>query len=109
MTVQPTERRHFTRKIGDGLVVIVDGRVYPVVNISVSGISFQGTGFSADTVIRMSLATLHALEDCVEAQLAIKVAEAGMVRGEFLPTTRLMRYIVAHMGEVTGTKPAYFR
>jgi hypothetical protein len=109
MTLQFKERRQFARKIGDGLVVLIGGRVHPIVDISVSGLSFQGGGFARDSAIRLTLASLQSLEDCVEAQVTIKSVQGGVVRAEFMPTTRLMRYIIAHMGEVTGTKPVYFR
>jgi hypothetical protein len=109
MTIPFKDRRQFDRRMGDGLAVLIDGRVYPMANISVSGLCFQGTGFAPGTTIRASLANLHSLHDSVEAQMTIKVTEGGMVRAEFLPTTRLMRFIIAHLGDITGERPAYFR
>ncbi|KIM00259.1 hypothetical protein CCC_03047 [Paramagnetospirillum magnetotacticum MS-1] len=95
--------------MGDGLAVLIDGKVFPVVNISISGVSFQGTGRKAGDRIRLTLSDLHSLDDTVEAIITVKGAEGGIVRGEFAPTTKLMRYILAHMGEITGAEPAYFR
>ena len=106
---QVNERRQHARKMGDGLAILIDGRVFPVLDISVSGLSFQGNGHRPGSRVRLTVAALHALDDSVEAVVTVKEAGGGIVRGEFVPTARLMRYIVAHLGEVTGTRPAYFR
>ncbi|ARJ67849.1 hypothetical protein WV31_20450 [Magnetospirillum sp. ME-1] len=106
---QIKERRQHVRKLGDGLAVLIDGKVYPLTDISLSGVSFQGSGVRPGDRIRLSLAAVRSLDDCVEAVVTVKVAEGGIVRGEFSPTAKLMRYIVAHLGDVTGAEPAYFR
>jgi hypothetical protein len=106
---QFSERRQHMRKMGDGLAVLIDGKVFPVVDVSISGISFQATGFRPGDRIRLSLAALHSLEDSVEAMVTVKTMDGGILRGEFAPTAKLMRYIVTHLGQVTGAAPAYFR
>ncbi|EME68365.1 hypothetical protein H261_18707 [Paramagnetospirillum caucaseum] len=103
------ERRQHVRKMGDGLAVLIDGRVFPVLDISLSGVSFQGNGFRPGDRVRLTVAALHSFDDSVEAVVIIKSLDAGILRGEFAPTARLMRYIVAHLGDVTGAEPAYFR
>ena len=106
---QIKDRRQHVRKMGDGLAVLIDGKVFPVSDISVSGVSFQGTGHKPGDRIRLSVVALRALDDNVEAAVTVKVIDGGMVRGEFAPTAKLMRYIITHLGEVTGSQPAYFR
>lgn len=106
---QIKERRQHIRKMGDGLAVLIDGKVHPLTDISLSGVSFQGSGVRPGDRIRLSLAAVRALDDCVEAVVTVKVAESGIIRGEFSPTAKLMRYIVGHLGDVTGAEPAYFR
>jgi hypothetical protein len=103
------ERRQHVRKMGDGLAVLIDGKVFPVSDISISGVSFQGSGHKLGDRIRLSVVALRALEDKVEATVTIKVVNGGIIRGEFAPTTKLMRFIISHLGEVTGSQPAYFR
>jgi len=103
------ERRQHVRKMGDGLAVLINGKVFPVLDISLSGVSIQASGHRPGDRIRLSVAALHSLDDCVEAMVTVKVVEGGILRGEFAPTAKLMRYIIAHLGEVTGTQPAYFR
>lgn len=106
---QTKERRQHIRKMGDGLAVLIDGKVHPLADISLAGLSFQGSGFRPGDRIRLTLAAVRSLDDCVEATVTVKVAEGGVIRGEFAPTAKLMRYIVAHLGEITGAEPAYFR
>ncbi|BAE50404.1 hypothetical protein [Paramagnetospirillum magneticum] len=106
---QIKERRQHIRKMGDGLAVLIDGKVFPVVNVSISGVSFQGAGYRPGDRVRLTLAALQALDDNVEAMVTIKSADSGILRCEFSPTTKLMRYIVGHLGDVTGAEPAYFR
>jgi hypothetical protein len=106
---QPKERRQHARKMGDGLAVLIEGKVFPVIDISLAGISFQGSGFRPGDQVRLTVAALRALDDNVDAQVTIKVAESGVLRAEFAPTAKLMRYIIAHLGDVTGASPAYFR
>lgn len=107
--MQITERRQHGRKVGDGLIVLLDGKTYPVIDISVAGVAFQARGHREGDRIRLSLATLGSLEDSIEANATVRAAADGVVRCEFIPTARLMRYIVGHIGEVTGQQPAYFR
>ncbi len=109
MMTQFKERRQHVRKMGDGLAVLINGKVFPVIDISVSGISFQGSGHWPGDRLRLTVAALHALDDSVEALVTIKATESGVVRAEFAPTAKLMRYIITHLGEVTGAEPAYFR
>ena len=106
---QVKERRQHIRKMGDGLAALINGKVFPVVDISLSGLSFQGAGHRPGDQIRLTVAALHALDDSVEANVTIKASEGGILRGEFAPTAKLMRYIVSHLGVLTGAQPAYFR
>jgi hypothetical protein len=103
------ERRQHIRKIGQGLVVLIDGRVHPVVDISTAGISFQAAGLKIGDRLKLKIAQLADISDCIGGVITIKSVNDTTTRGEFLPTVPLMRFIIAHMGEATGTVPAYFR
>ena len=105
---QFTERRRSIRKIGHGLVVLIDGRVHPVIDISTEGVSFQGAGHRIGARIELKIARLADISDCIGGAITIKSTGDTTVRGEFHPTMPLLRYIIQHIGEATGTHPAYF-
>jgi hypothetical protein len=102
------ERRRHIRKIGQGLVMLIDGRVYPIVDISTAGISFQAGDQVIGAVIDLKLAAMTDLGKGIEARITINSNNGTITRGEFHPTVPLLRFIIGHIGEVTGTVPAYF-
>lgn len=97
------------RKIGQGLVVVIDRRIYPIVTLSTAGLGFQATGYKVGEQIRMKITKMLDLNGGVDATLSVTSAEETITRGEFLPTIPLLRYIIDHIGEVTGVEPSYFR
>ncbi|CCG41855.1 hypothetical protein [Magnetospirillum molischianum] len=103
------ERRSHIRKVGQGLVVVIDRRIFPIVNISTAGLGFQATGYKVGDLVPIKIAKMLDLSTCVDATITVKSAEETITRGEFLPTMPLLRYIIDHIGEVTGVEPAYFR
>ena len=104
-----TDRRRTARRIGQGLVVLIDGRAHPVVDISTAGISFQSTGHKVGGKLGLKIARLANISDCVDGVITVKSSGDTTTRGEFQPTMPLLRYIIGHIGEATGTVPAYFR
>ncbi|MDO8605423.1 MAG: PilZ domain-containing protein [Phaeospirillum sp.] len=109
LMTQTPDRRNHIRKVGQGLVVLIDGRVHPVVDISIAGISFQAAGHTVGTKVSLKIARISDINDCIGGTITIKSAGDTTTRGEFLPTMPLLRYIIGHIGEATGTKPAYFK
>lgn len=103
------ERRRLSRKVGQGLVLLIDGRAHPVVDISTAGVSFQSGRHKVGEKVRFKIAQLSDISDCIGGTITIKSVGETTVRGEFLPTMPLLRYIIRHIGEATGTEPAYFR
>jgi hypothetical protein len=106
---QVDDRRRHVRKIGQGLVVLIDRRIFPIVNISTAGISFQATGYAVGETVSLKLAKMTDLKNAVDATISVKSAEEAITRGEFHPTMSLLRFIIDHIGDVTGVEPAYFR
>ena len=102
-----TERRINPRLAGHGLVMMIGRRVFPIANISITGLGFQGSGYRENEVLTVQIARINALEDCVPAVITVRSVQETMVRGEFHPTLPLMRYIIAHLSEVTGADPTY--
>ncbi len=104
----PKDRRRHARKVGQGLIVLIGGKVYPVVDISTVGLSFQATGYRGGDSIVLKLAQLTNISDCIEARITVTSSDNTVTRGEFKPTVPLLRYIISHIGEATGAEPAYF-
>lgn len=104
-----TERRRQPRRLGEGLILLIDGRAFPVLDISVAGISFQATGYKPNDRIAATLTETANPAAGVETSITVRAVGNGVVRGEFYPTNKLMRFIMAHVGEVTGGAPSYFR
>jgi len=102
-------RRGPIRKIGQGLVVVIERRIFPLVSITTAGLVFQATGYKVGDQVALKIAKMLDLTACVEATIRVTSAEETITRGEFQPTMALLHYIIDHIGEVTGVEPAYFR
>ena len=100
--LQITERRRVGRQNGQGLVVLMDGQVHTVVDISVNGVSFQGRGLAVGQTISVRLARLVDLSDAVDAKVTVKGLTGSVVHGEFHGTLSLMRYVVGKIGPDTA-------
>ena len=103
------ERRKHPRRMGEGLIVLIDGRGYPLVDISIAGVSFQGTGFGVGKTVTVTVAKLLKMAECAEGVITVVAADETITRGEFKPNVAMMGYIVEHMSDVTGVKPTYFK
>lgn len=106
---QETDRRQTIRRIGQGLVALIDGHVHPVIDISTAGLSFQSAGHAVNDRLHLRIARVTDMSDCIDGTITVKSVGETVTRGEFQPTMPLLRYIIGHMGEATGTAPAYFR
>ncbi|MFD2234286.1 PilZ domain-containing protein [Phaeospirillum tilakii] len=102
------ERRQHPRLPGHGLVVVVGRQMFPIANLSIAGLAFQGgPNHQVGDTLRIRIARIDAPEDCVNAVVTVRAADEFMVRGEFHPTLPLMSYIVAHLGDISGIAPTY--
>jgi hypothetical protein len=95
--------------MGEGLVVLIGKKVFPLVDISVSGISFQAQGFKVKDRVSMKVAQLDNLNDNVDCDMTVVTAGETVTRGQFYPTMKLMRYIVRHVSELTNESPRYVK
>ena len=105
---QIRERRHYIRKMGDGLVVLIDGKVFPLIDISVTGVSFQATGYSVGQSLSIKLAKLTSMADGVDGEITVVAITDTISRAKFYPTMRLMRFIIRQLSEFSGIAPRYF-
>ena len=105
----PMERRRNERKIGEGLTVVIANKVFPLVNISETGLSFQATSFRAGDKLALKIAKLANMKDFIDAVATVVVAGDTITRCEFFSTMPLMRFIVRHVSDVTETAPSYFK
>ena len=103
------ERRQHPRKMGEGLIVLIGGHGHPLVDISIGGLSFQSNSYKTGDQIRLKLARLIDMTDCVECKITVVAVSETITRGQLHETMAAMSYIVRHIGEVTGVSPSYFR
>jgi hypothetical protein len=108
---QLKERRRHIRKMADGMVAIIDGRVHPVVDISVAGLSIQCSALSRGQTVELHLSSLDDLQDRVPARVTVRAVGGALTHAEFFPTMRLLRYVINRLSEMTGIAPVseYFR
>ena len=106
---QHHERRQHSRRIGHGLVVLIDNRSHPVIDISVEGVKYQGNGSHVGATVSLKLARLDDMKDCVEGRVEVVDIDYATTRGRFIPTVGLLRYIIGHISKVTGSDPTYFK
>ncbi|MTJ82461.1 MAG: PilZ domain-containing protein [Telmatospirillum sp.] len=100
-----SRQKQIGRKAGDGLVVLIEGRCYPLVTISVNGLSFQATGHHKGELLTLKLAQLFDMRNCVEGRIRVVDAKETTTVGEFVVTMDLMRYIIRHMSAISGVSP----
>ncbi len=105
---QQKDRRRQIRRVGQDLLVVIDRRAFPVIDISTEGVSFQGSGYGIGEVVKIRVARLSDTSDDVAATVTVRAVEDNVIRGEFRPNMPLLHYIISHIGEATGAKPAYF-
>lgn len=102
------EKRRHIRKIGEGLVVVIGARVFPLLDISVAGVSFQATGYKVGDTVSLSIAQSADMTKAVDGRITVVAAGGTIVRGRFYPTMRLMRFIIRHFSDAAGIAPRYF-
>ncbi len=102
------ERRRHIRKVGEGLVVVINSRVFPLLDISIAGLSFQCLDYKVGDVLTLAIAETADMSKAVEGRITVISANHSVVRGRFYPTMRLMRFIVGHFSAATGVAPRYF-
>ena len=109
MNVQIAERRKTSRKPGDGLIAIIDEKTFPLVDITIYGISFQGKGFREGDEFSIKIAKQNDTNDFIEAKFSVKSNDGKIIRGKFYPTITIMRYIINHLSDISGVKSHYFK
>ncbi|WP_245651099.1 PilZ domain-containing protein [Paramagnetospirillum marisnigri] len=97
------------RKVGQGLVVLINGKVHPVIDISTAGVSYQAANHKIGATVALTIARLSDISDCIDAKITVISKDETVTRAEFKPTMPLLRYIISHIGEATRAVPAYFR
>ena len=109
MLIKKEDNKKPIQHMGEGLVVIIGKKVFPLVDISVTGICFQAQGFKVKDQVSMKVAQLDDLNDNVECDMTVVSAGETVTRGQFYPTMKLMRYIVRHVSELTNASPRYVK
>jgi hypothetical protein len=103
---QLRERRRHIRYIGQHLLIVINGKAHPIMDISIGGVSFQGTGFTVGDPLSLTLVSAFANKDVMPGIGEVRAISGSKVHVKFVrPTLPLLRYIIAHIAEVTGIEP----
>lgn len=99
------DRRLNPRHDGAGLVVEIEGRIHPLVNVSTGGLCVQGLSRKVGERFRFVLSRVG------EPQGVTGEGELLSVNGDLFhlvftrPTMPLLRMIIAHVSSLTGVTP----
>lgn len=94
------DQRLVSRSIGRGLVALIDGRPYPLIDVSIAGVSFQDDTPRAGQALSLTLARTDAPEDRVDGRLRVVSATGGTTRGELAITVPMVLYVIRHLARV---------
>ncbi|OJX80898.1 hypothetical protein [Magnetospirillum sp. 64-120] len=99
------DRRLNQRHDGAGLLVEIEGNVYPVVNVSTGGLCLQGLNRKDGERFRFVLSRLGN-PDGITGECEVLGCSGELVHLVFTrPTLPLLRLIVAHVSALIGVKP----
>ena len=100
------EHRKDIRVLARGIIVIIDGHVHPVINISAGGMCIQATCFSAGEKASAKVAKMRDISKAVNADFVVRQIDETKARVQFIdPKLPLLRLIVSHVGSVIGVEP----
>lgn len=104
------ERRKHERYLAQHLCVELDGKTYPVINISSGGVHFKGQGFFVGNPLTLVIRSHQDENDRIKADCKVVEIEGESVHAEFTkPTMPLMHYVIGHIGQAMGVTPQYFK
>lgn len=110
---KPQERRRHIRHVGQDMVAVMANQALPLINLSIAGLGFQGgglkVGLKVGDKVTVMLARMSDMADSIDATITVRSVSGTATHAEFHPTWALMRYLVAHIGEATGTVPTHFK
>lgn len=104
------ERRKHVRHLAENLQVLIDGKAYPLINISTGGVYFQGQGFYAGNPLSLVIRSLHDEKDSVATVARVVAVTDSAVHAEFTKANvPLLNFVIGHIGQAMGVKPHFFK
>lgn len=77
------ERRKHIRHLAENLVIEIDGKEYPLVNISTGGVNFTGKGFFEGNPLKMTIRSVQDSADSITAICRVVAVSGESVHTEF--------------------------
>ncbi|WP_083763421.1 PilZ domain-containing protein [Paramagnetospirillum magneticum] len=100
------EQRQAVRYPGQTLVLKVNGCIHPFIDISVGGLSFEGEGFVRGQEINVRISSVLDAADTISTTCRVANVCGPRVGVSIAPcSSRLLRYIVVHIANLTETEP----
>lgn len=104
------ERRKHVRHLAESLIVGIEGKDYPLVNISTGGVNFTGKGFFAGNPLKMTIRSAQDAKDCIVVDCKVVAVDGESVHTEFTkPNVPLLNFVIGHIGQAMGVKPHFFK
>ena len=95
---------------GQSLLVKVESSLYPVLDISIDGISLQCGKLKKGDIFSVEISSIFSVDDSVDGVCEVVHADGYKAHARFVrPTFRLMRYIIGHLADVAGVEPYYLK
>ncbi|MGE5503259.1 MAG: PilZ domain-containing protein [Actinomycetota bacterium] len=104
------DRRRHVRYPAQTLMVEVDGEVMPLVDLSIGGLAFEGDGFRPGRRVSLRLSSCLDVDFAAQGTAEVASIHGPRVGASFVkPSFGLLKYVVGHIGTLTGTVPYVFR
>lgn len=102
--------RSSPRYPGQTLLLELDGELYPFIDISIGGFSFEGQGFrKGQTFAARISSVLDGADDITALCRVVNVCNFKVCVQFTNPNFQLLKYVIAHIGNVTETTPYVLR
>lgn len=99
------DRRRHSRHDGAGLLVEIEGKCLPVVDVSTGGLSLRDLDRKLGERFRLVLSRSGGLTG-IATECEVVAREGRLLRLHFTrPTLPLLRLVVAHVSTLTGVAP----
>lgn len=100
------EKRNDVRYPGQTLMLEVNGRIHPLIDISTGGLGFEGDGFVRGQMLAARISSVLDGTDEIRAPCRVANIRGSRIGVSFTaPNLQLLKYIIGHIGNVTSTLP----
>jgi hypothetical protein len=93
---------------GAGLVLVIGGKIYPLIRLALDHAVFQAAEFLPGQLVSLKIAPWNNLTQAVAGKMIIRSSNGVTAHGDFQVTMSLMRFMIQRLGGELGHKPYYF-